>query len=309
MSSICIANSVLSFATLPNRTMDFYSFWLILLLCYGGWFVRPVDSTTTTTHLRRTSQTEQQEEANDQSHDDHQDKEQLLLRDTTTTHARRKLQLTKHRNAGKPLALIATTNLHFNVNNERQRRDVAKCVRKRRDKILNLLNNGFQEVLGRVNFIIGTMELNNHACGSNRRLAVNDEEWLQGIIDDLAKEEEEYGDGYLSKGGDNNNNNNNNNVARDLQFRNFNYDYLFRGGATCLFCYPESQDSSHEEGVESMEEFLLQERLRILTAELDAHLTSVMQLSGIKCLKRRSPRVSVTLEPTSPAAAKGAECE
>ena len=286
--------------------MTFYSFLFVLLLCGSCWLMLPVDAKT---RLRRKSQTRHY---NDTQLYDHHVQEKTE-RSATKLDAQQQQQnvtqlrqLQRHQYEGS-LALVANMSIHFNPRNARRKRATAKCVHKRRKTILSLLNNGFQEVVGRFPYILGTMKINNHACGSERRLAINndDKDWL---YNDDGDDDDDDSDPSLPEGPEDII------IARDLQFRNFDYDYLFRAGATCRLCYPDDSDVGAEPfpGKPIVEEdkfVVLQRRLQWLTIELNAHLTSVLQLSGIRCIAKRSPQVNVTLEATSLDEAAAAGCE
>ena len=192
----------------------------------------------------------------------------------------------------RSVGLVASMNLHLGLNNERQRPLATVCLRRTSANVLRLLNKGFEDVIGRSRFILGTMSLRNHACGSERRLVL-DSKWHGsggGEVEANQVEDEHF---HSQHGlGD----------ERELQFRNFDYSYLFRGGATCQLCYPDNSDAKTAYPPE------FNENIHELAAELSAHLTSVMQLSGIRCIAQRSPRATVTLEGTSVHEAEEADC-
>ena len=287
-SALPILLNTFSHTQEQTTSMEF-SWLLTLLLCCIG--ITAVDSET---HLRRTSQVGQEAEA--QLHD--QEEIQSLL------YTSRELE------DAQSLALVASMYLHLDIKNNKQRKQADRCLEKRSNKILRLLNKGFEEVIGRVAFIQGSMEIDSHACGSQQRRLVVDGKW-DGIGDDRKEEEEQQQQqqqrhrGSVSREGGHSTFRYGLDSTRDLQLTKLDYNVLFRGGAKCRFCYPEDYDLAGEGSRKNA----LKENLRILTIMLNAHLTSVMQLSGIPCIERKSPRVTVTLVPTSIAEAERADCE
>lgn len=269
------------------------------------WLLPQVNSATTM--LRSQSKVEQQDAEEEEEPKSHLNRMVLLQEPGAETE--RVLQ-DANPLPTDPLAIIAEMHLQLRDGKKKNAAKTEKCVRNKSKKILRLLNEGFEEVVGRYPMITGTMAINNHACGPERRhrhllMATTTDSWL--LREDGEDGDDDYSEGKKSQSDDDDDDEQYNrptaeSARRHLPFKLIVSSFLFRGGAICRLCYNDFSDADNET-------IPVDVRVRNLEIELSAHLSSVMQLSGIRCIERRSPHVNVTLQRTSGEGAKKADCE
>mmetsp|Transcript_22434 Transcript_22434/g.38155 ORF Transcript_22434/g.38155 Transcript_22434/m.38155 type:complete len:235 (-) Transcript_22434:53-757(-) len=147
------------------------------------------------------------------------------------------------------------------------------CIADNENKIRSLIQQGFDEVIGRTSFA-GIMTLSTGVCGSRRlnELEILDESLLdeqkdKHVVNLLLDDEEAEGE----------------EEERELTTLVVN---IYRGGAQCILCLPDDGDTAPD--VTSI--------FSGLEKDMGAHLTTLMQTS-VDCLRHKDPRFTVTIAP------------
>lgn len=163
-----------------------------------------------------------------------------------------------------------------------------KCLERNHDRIVNMLNTGFNEAVGQSRFAgdISTVNDNDDVgfCDDDtgsRRLGVG-------------RQHESGNQTSTERGG-------HTRGGTDVDSKNLRVVFPeldFHGGFQCRLCQPEMEDrsSSRGGGPTIQPPATMDERLDELAVDVGAHLTSTLQLSGIGCLVRRKPTVKATIQ-------------
>lgn len=258
----------------------------------------------------------------------------LILPLMTATHEPRELQSQKaenhHQQGGEASRALQLIVVRDEIDNEDPphrwdvyftadfsftlgRRGGRMCMRRKHDAILAILNKGFNQVVGRSKFA-GSISLANQnddgICdddngGRARRL--NQDNQLehdksgntQGDVTNETTRGLRRGAAVATSPNNhpNTSTTTTTTTARHLQLRTTFPEYLFHGGFRCRFCNPDVYDTPIE-GVEPRP--TINQELDMLAVDMSAHLTSAVQLSGMRCVTRGRPSVRVTLRQGGP---------
>lgn len=186
------------------------------------------------------------------------------------------------------------------------RRGGRRCLERKHDKILAILNKGFDEVVGRSKFAGQVSQANEEGNGicdddSTRRLRQDDtvEDVQSGSLhwDMTAGSRQRRG---LRRSSTTPRNRPVPTKTRHLGLRTTFPEHLFHGGFRCRLCSEDALDTSNpvdpsNPDIDERRPSTISQELESLAADMGAHLTSAMQLSGMRCVTRGRPLVKVTL--------------